>query len=128
MPRAFPYAKAAHALVAADFGEVNKVAKEIGVSPRTIHLWRERLEHDEELKTEYQKIAEATNAEIVKHVPVEIVNIAERLPRNLDRLLDFLDTCFQELDPADPESARVGKECGQMYIEIFMISKKLSAM
>lgn len=128
MARVFPYAKAAHALVAADFSEVGKVAEEIGVSPRTIHLWRERLEHDEDLQAEYKKIAEATNTEIVKHVPVEIMNIAERLPRNLDRLLTFLDTCFEELDPADPESARVGKECGQMYIEIFMISKKLSAI
>jgi hypothetical protein len=128
MSRVFPYAKAAHALAAAEFGEVAKVAKEIGVSPRTIHLWRERLEHDEELQSEYNRIVEARNSEIAKHVPVEIMNIAERLPRNLDRLLTFLDTCFEELDPADPESARVGKECGQMYMEIFIISKKLSAM
>jgi hypothetical protein len=80
------------------------------------------------LQSEYNRIVEARNAEIAKHVPVEIMNIAERLPRNLDRLLTFLDTCFEELDPADPESARVGKECGQMYMEIFIISKKLSAM
>lgn len=121
----FNYLRAAQALSMADFEELEDVAVRFGVTVRAIQYWRKRLEHDEELQQEYRKASDAKIAEIAKVVPVQILNVAERIPRSIDRILDFLNTCFDELDPGDPESARVAKECGGMLVELFMVSKKL---
>lgn len=92
MPRKFNHTRAAAALVEAQLKGDREVAAAFGVSIRSIESWRARLEWDDQLKAEYEKLA-----------PAKTIQWQSRIPDVLDKAIAFLGQTFEKGDPTNPE-------------------------
>lgn len=111
----FPYQRAAEALARLDYESGAAVAKSFNVTTRTLTNWRERLEWDEKLRGLYKEIIDR-----------RIEKIIEEIPPTMRKMIRFLDSATEELDPADPDSVRAIIQAAESMVELLMILKRIS--
>ena len=116
MPNAgkFPYQKAAEALARLDFEAAPAVAKDFGITTRTLSNWRERLRTDATLQAVYKTIGEK-----------RLNTLVSRLPKSIEKIIDFLESGTTELDPGDPEAIKSMIQAAGTLTELMIILKKM---
>lgn len=108
--KSFPYALAAEAIARSDFENNEQVARELGISRRTLQRYRERLAHDPKLQAYYDRISS-----------VRVGTVARRIPTSIEKLLKFIEQGSEELDPADPESIKVIAGATSALVEVMVV-------
>jgi hypothetical protein len=93
MPRRWNVTRAAKALVDADFTTDKESAQLNGCSVRSIESWRSKMNSDEALRTEYQRL-----------LNLKLGDWAELVPVALAHLVGFSIDATRSLDPSNPES------------------------
>ena len=115
MAERFPYEKAAQALAKADYASVQSVAEEFGVTTRTVTNWKDRRETDPVLKAAYL----AVKAEYAK-------TIASKIPHTVEKIIGFIDSAIEELDPSDPDCVRAMMSAAGELTELMIIMKRMT--
>lgn len=112
----FPYQKAAEALSRLDFETAQIVAEDFGVTTRTLTNWKERLRTDPILQSAYGTIA-------AKRVEV----LTTRIPKSIEKIIHFLESGTNELDPADPESIKAMISAAETLTELMIVLKRITS-
>jgi predicted transcriptional regulator len=122
MKKVFTNAIKAESLARADIEGTQKVARDLGISDRTVRRWRRDLAIDDELRRAYEKIVDKRTDRLLGD---QDEAIEYELSTGILKSLNFLQRCNEELDPGDPEAAGVAVKAVETMLEMLIVVRRV---